>query len=136
MEPRESWRLRVFYDGECPLCRREIALVRRLDDGRGRVDLVDLAADAFDATRFGLEQGAIEARIHGALPDGTIVEGVEVFVRLYEAIDRGWLVRPARVGWIRALLDRAYGWFARNRLRLTGRAPATCSAPLPVDVAD
>ena len=126
MESNPTWEFRVFFDGECPLCRREIDMVRRLDDGRGRVDLVDLAAPDFDASRFGLEQEAIEARIHGALPDGTIVEGVDVFIRLYEAVDRGWLVRPARIGWVRGLLDRVYAWFARNRLRLTGRAPEAC----------
>ena len=129
MDGAPSWRFRVFFDGECPLCRREIDLVRRLDDGQGRVDLVDLAAPGFDASAFGLDQATIEARIHGELPDGTIVEGVDVFVHLYEALDRGWLVRPARWRGLRPLLDRAYLWFARNRLRLTGRAPRTCPMP-------
>lgn len=122
----ESWRLRVFFDGECPLCKREIAFVRRLDEGRGRVDLVDLSAPDFDASEYGLDQATIEARIHAQTPDGRTVEGVEVFVLLYEALGRGWWVAPARWPGIRWLLDRAYLWFARNRLRLTGRAPRTC----------
>ena len=120
------WRFRVFFDGDCPLCRREIDLVRRLDAGAGRIDLVDLAAPDFEAEAFGLDQATIEARIHGMRPDGTVVEGVDVFVELYEALDRGWVVRIARVGLVRAVLDRLYTWFARNRLRLTGRAPRTC----------
>lgn len=124
--PAEDWRFRVFFDGECPLCRREIELVRRLDDGAGRIDLVDLSLPDFDATAYGLEQTMIEERIHGMLPDGTVVEGVDVFIHLYEALDRGWLVRVAHVGFVRAVLDRLYTWFARNRLRLTGRAPKTC----------
>ena len=121
-----DWRFRVFFDGECPLCRREIDLVRRLDAGAGRVDLVDLALPAFDARAYGLDQTTIEERIHGMLPDGTVVEGVDVFIHLYEALDRGWLVRIAHVGFVRAVLDRLYTWFARNRLRLTGRGPKTC----------
>ncbi len=121
-----DWRFRVFFDGECPLCRREIDLVRRLDAGAGRIDLVDLSLPDFDATAYGLDQNTIEERIHGMLPDGTIVEGVDVFIHLYEALDRGWLVRIAHVGLVRAVLDRLYTWFARNRLRLTGRAPKTC----------
>ena len=32
-------RLNVWYDGDCPLCRREIALVRRLDK-RGAIEFV------------------------------------------------------------------------------------------------
>lgn len=129
LEAPPPWRFRVFYDGECPLCMREINMVRRLDAGQGRVDLIDLAEPDFEAEAFGLDQSTIEARIHGQLPDGTIVEGVDVFIHLYEAIDRGWLVRPARWSGLRPLLDRAYLWFARNRLRLTGRAPATCPVP-------
>ncbi len=125
----DGWRFRVFFDGECPLCRREIDLVRRLDAGAGRVDLVDIARPDFDAGAHGLDQETIEARIHGMLPDGTVVEGVDVFIHLYEALDRGWLVRIAQVGLVRAVLDRLYTWFARNRLRLTGRAPKTCEVP-------
>lgn len=129
VQTEPTWQFRVFYDGECPLCMREIELVRRLDDGEGRIDLIDLAAPDFDASDYGLDQSLIETRIHGQLPDGTIVEGVDVFVHLYETLDRGWLVRPARWPGVRRLLDWAYAWFARNRLRLTGRAPKTCPAP-------
>jgi predicted DCC family thiol-disulfide oxidoreductase YuxK len=124
-----SWIFRVFYDAECPLCAREIALIRRIDRGRGQVDLVDLSAPDFDASHFGLEQGTIEARIHGQWPDGRIVEGVDVFVALYEAVGLGWITAPAKWPGFRWLLDRAYLWFARNRLRLTGRTPKTCSLP-------
>ena len=127
-----TWRFRVFFDGECPLCRREIDLVRRLDAGAGRVDLVDLAVPGFEAEAFGLDQATIEARIHGMLPDGTVVEGVDVFIHLYESIDRGWAVQIAKVGFVRAILDRLYTWFARNRLRLTGRGPKTCELPPPI----
>lgn len=121
-----SWRIRVFFDADCPLCSREIEAIRRLDRGRGRVDLVDLSAASFDASAYGLEQAAIEARIHGTLPDGGVVEGVDVFVHIYTALGMGWLVAPARWPGLRTLLDLAYLWFARNRLRLTGRAPAVC----------
>jgi predicted DCC family thiol-disulfide oxidoreductase YuxK len=60
-------------------------------------------------------------RIHGRLPDGTIVEGVEVFRRLYAAVGFGPVVALTRLPGVAHLLDLAYRWFARNRLRLTGR---------------
>ena len=129
MEAAPRWVFRVFYDGECPLCVREIALIRRLDRGRGQVDLIDLAASGFDAADFGLDQGTIEDRIHGQWPDGRIIEGVDVFVALYGAVGLGWLAAPAKWPGLRWLLDLAYVWFARNRLRLTGRAPKTCPIP-------
>ncbi len=106
-------------------------MIRRLDRGRGRVDCVDLSAPDFNAGAFGLEQATIEARIHGQMPDGEIVEGVDVFVHLYDAVGLGWMTAPAHWPGFRWILDRLYLWFARNRLRWTGRAPEMCELPAP-----
>ena len=121
-----SWQLRILFDAECPLCRREGRLLERLDGGRGRISLEDISAPDFDASRYGLDPADLEARLHGVLPDGTIVQGVEVLARAYEAVGWGWFVAPARWPGFRWLLDRAYLWFARNRLRMTGREPKYC----------
>lgn len=117
----EAWSVKVLYDGECPLCAREIEMLRRLDRGRGRIAFEDIAAPDFDAGRYGLDQAAVMSRIHGVLPDGRIIEGVEVFRRLYAGVGLGWLVAPTRWPLLRPAFDAAYRWFARNRLRLTGR---------------
>jgi len=50
-----------------------------------------------------------------------------VFRRAYAAVGFGWLVAPTRWPLVRPLADAAYRWFARNRLRLTGRGEV-CSA--------
>ncbi len=119
--------IRVLYDGDCPLCMREIRFLRARDT-RGRIGFEDIAAPGFDPQRYGLDQKTVMARIHGVLPDGRIVEGVEVFRRLYEAVGLGWLVAPTRWPGLRTAFDAAYRVFARNRLRLTGRAGADCAA--------
>lgn len=113
--------IRVLFDGECPLCRREITMLERIDAGRGRLDFEDISGSDFDASRYGLETRAVHERIHGILPDGSVVEGVEVFRRAYGAIGLGWLVAPTRWPGIRQVTDALYRWFARNRLRWTGR---------------
>jgi predicted DCC family thiol-disulfide oxidoreductase YuxK len=112
---------RILFDGDCPLCRREISMLERIDGGRGRLDFEDISERSFDASRYGLEARAVHERIHGVLPDGRVVEGVEVFRRAYAAIGLGWLVAPTRWPVLRPVFDAAYRWFARNRLRLTGR---------------
>ena len=61
------------------------------------------------------------AEIHARLPDGSVIRGVEVFRRLYAAVGFGPLVALTRLPGISQLLDAAYGLFAKNRLRLTGR---------------
>ena len=119
----ESWEIEVFHDGACPLCRREIALLRKLDR-RGRIRFTDIAASDFDAAATGRSLDELLAEIHGRLPDGRWVTGVEVFRRLYAAVGCGWLVRPTRWPGVRHALDWAYRRFARNRLKWTGRCTA------------
>jgi predicted DCC family thiol-disulfide oxidoreductase YuxK len=111
----------ILIDGDCPLCRHEAALLRRLDRGRGRLALVDIASPGFDPAPLGVTMQDIMGTIHGLLPDGRLVTGVEVFRRAYGAVGWGWLWAPT--GWplVRPIADRMYNWFARRRLGLTGR---------------
>jgi predicted DCC family thiol-disulfide oxidoreductase YuxK len=120
--------LELFYDGECPLCRREVAMLRRLDRD-GRVQFTDIAAPGFDPTPLGRSHADLMARIHARLPDGQLIEGVEVFRLVYAAVGFGSLVAFSRLPGLRKLLDLGYDVFAKNRLRLTGRCDATCETP-------
>jgi predicted DCC family thiol-disulfide oxidoreductase YuxK len=119
----------VFYDGACPLCMREIGMLKRLDR-KGRILFTDIAAEGFDAGTVGMTWDALMGRIHGRLPDGTIIEGVEVFRRLYTAVGFGPLVKVSRAPGISQALDVAYRLFAKNRLKLTGRCTdVACELP-------
>lgn len=119
-----GWEIRVLFDGGCPLCAREIRALTRLDRGCGRIDFEDIAAPGFDAARYGLTARDVMDRIHAVLPDGRVVEGMEVFRRAYAAVGLGWLLAPTRWPGLRQVADAAYRSFARNRLRLTGRVDA------------
>jgi len=117
----------VFYDGECPLCEREIDMLRHRDR-RERIRFTDIAADAFDAGSVGVSPDALMARLHGRLPDGTIIDGVEVFRLLYAAVGFERAARVSRLPVVAPLLDAAYAAFAKRRLWLTGRcADGTCT---------
>lgn len=119
--------LEVFFDGDCPLCRREIAFARRLD-GRGAVRFTDIADPSFDPSSSGISRADLMARIHARTEDGSVVEGVGVSRRLYAAVGLGPLVVLSRIGPLARLLDAAYTWFAENRLRITGRCEdGTCA---------
>ena len=124
-----DFEVEVFYDGACPLCMREIAMLRRRDQ-QGRIRFTDIAAPGFDVGTTGLDWEALMGRIHGRLPDGTIIEGVEVFRRLYAAVGFAKLAAVSRVPGISQALGLAYGLFAKNRLRLTGRCvDGACPVP-------
>lgn len=110
----------VFFDGDCPLCKREIDVLRRMDKA-GEILFTDIAAEGFQVGDMGLTWDDLMARIHGRLPDGRIVEGVEVFRQLYGVVGFGWVVKVSRWPGVAGLLDGGYRIFAANRLRWTGR---------------
>ena len=111
---------------------REIRMLRRLD-GRGRIQFTDIAAPDFDAIALGKDQKTFMDTIQGRLPDGTWIEGVEVFRRLYAAVGFGALVGITRLPGISTLADLAYASFAKNRLRLTGRCSKDSAGACTLD---
>jgi predicted DCC family thiol-disulfide oxidoreductase YuxK len=120
--------IEVFYDGACPLCAREIRMLRGVDR-RQRIRFTDIADDRFDAREVGAPLGVLAARIHGRLPDGRMIEGVEVFRRMYAAVGFPRLVAMTRWPVVAPALEIAYGVFARYRRRLTGQCSGGTCAP-------
>lgn len=134
MKPRanEDYEVEVFYDGGCPLCRREITFLKRRDR-RNRIRFTDIDSPSFNADAVGKRHDELMARIQGRLRDGTWLQGVEVFRRMYAAIGFSGIVTLSRLPLISQILDLGYSVFARNRLRLTGRCTAQSCLPKLVD---
>lgn len=103
--------LLVWYDGACPLCRREINLMRRLDR-RQAIRFVDAAQPD---TSCPIDRAALLARFH-AEEDGVVLSGAAAFAAMWRAIP---LLRPlgllARNRVVLQLLERAYLAFLRVR---------------------
>jgi predicted DCC family thiol-disulfide oxidoreductase YuxK len=110
-------RIKMLYDGLCPLCKREVRVIGR-HDKHGMIEPVDIAAPGFDAEGLGLTRSTVHARMHAILPDGSVVTGMEAFRRIYDAIGMGWLWRWT--GWpiLRPIFDVLYAGFAKVRPRL------------------
>jgi predicted DCC family thiol-disulfide oxidoreductase YuxK len=116
-----NWQIKLFFDGQCPLCAREQRFLERLDRGRGRLAFEDITDPSFDPADYGLTEQEVHDQIHGVLPNDRVVRGLEVFRRAYAAVGYGWLLAPTKWPVIKPIADKAYQLFARNRLRLTGR---------------
>jgi predicted DCC family thiol-disulfide oxidoreductase YuxK len=71
----------VWFDGACPLCLREIALMRRLDR-RGAIAFVDVASP--DAV-CPIDQRELLARFH-ARENGVLLSGAAAFAAMWRAI--------------------------------------------------
>ncbi len=119
----EKARLTVWFDGACPLCRREIALMQRLDR-RGRIAFVDVSAPQAACP---IDRDALLARFHAREGD-TMLSGAAAFAAMWRAIPMlrplGLAARWQPVAW---LLERGYRQFLRYRpalQRWMGKAPS------------
>ncbi len=125
MRPRphsvKPYPLTVYYDGECPICRREIDLMKMFNR-KDHLQFIDFSNSSFHATDPGLNQCDLGKVIHARWSGGTLITGVEVFREMWEGVGLGFLARCSRRPIFNKLLVKAYAWFAKNRLRLTGRA--------------
>ena len=46
----QRWEIKMLYDGDCPLCMREVNMLQRRDAGIGRIEFVDIASPDYDAS--------------------------------------------------------------------------------------
>ncbi|MFZ9738041.1 MAG: thiol-disulfide oxidoreductase DCC family protein [Prochlorotrichaceae cyanobacterium] len=122
MSLNHSWEMTLLYDGECPLCLREVRFLEAQDRGRGLVQFVDVMDPTYDPTQHGgVTFEAAMGRIHALKADGTVLQGVEVFRQLYSVLGIGWIYAATRWPVIRPLVDALYDRWADWRLALTGR---------------
>jgi predicted DCC family thiol-disulfide oxidoreductase YuxK len=107
--------LTVWYDAACPLCVREIALMRRLDR-RGRIAFEDVSQTGADCP---LDRAALLARFHAQEAGRPPVSGAAAFAAMWRQIP---MLRPlgeaARWGPLLWALERLYLRFLRVRPRL------------------
>ncbi len=123
MSTQNHWKITLLYDGQCPLCMREVNFLRRKDSKRGLVRFVDIAAADYDPQdNAGISYEAAMGRIHGILADGTVLQNVAVFRYVYEVLGMGWVYRLTKIPLFGKLADVLYGLWAKYRLQLTGRS--------------
>lgn len=114
--------LTLLFDGGCPLCLREVKILRRRDAGQGRLAFVDVDDPAYDPAHYGgITYADAMGRMHALRSDGEVIRDVEVFRQAYGLVGLGWLYAPTRWPLLRPLVDALYGLWARWRLAVTGR---------------
>ena len=121
---KPTWQIKLLYDGECPLCVREVNFLLKKDASRGLVDFVDIADKNYNPEENGgVDYETAMGRIHGVLPNGEVIKNVEVFRRVYETLGMGWVYALTKIPVIGFIANWIYGIWADLRLKLTGRPP-------------
>ncbi|MEM7772660.1 MAG: DUF393 domain-containing protein [Cyanobacteria bacterium P01_A01_bin.37] len=133
-----DWKIKLLYDGDCPLCLREVNFLAKHDDGRGLVNFVDISDAGYSPDdNAGIDYETAMGRIHAIRSDGTIITNVEVFRQTYQVLGMGWIYAATKWPVIGPFVDWVYELWAERRLALTGRpsleslieARKECEAP-------
>ena len=107
----------VYFDGACPLCRGEMALLKARN-GAGLLEFIDIAQPGFDPTPLGASLDAMLQLIHVRRPDGGWLIGIPAFVVIYEATGFPNVARWLRKPWFARLAARAYPWLVKHRYQM------------------
>lgn len=104
----------VYYDGCCPLCAREIRVMRRLDRHR-RLSFLDVTRhDVGD-----MDRDALLRRFHVRASDGQTISGAAAFAAVWRQLPAlAWLGRLAATQPAARMLELAYRGFLRFRPKL------------------
>ena len=114
-------KLIFLYDGGCPLCRRETDFLKRRDK-IGNIRFVDINSDNYDPTNYqNISFEKAMSNLHGILHDGNLIQGLDVLAYAYQLVGLGWVYFPTKIPIISNLLKIFYGFWAKYRLKITGR---------------
>lgn len=112
--------LTLFHDGQCPLCRKEIAWLRRHPRSE-LIRFVDIRAEGFSAQAWGQRFEDMMGKLHLRDAAGRWFIGMDASRALYATLGHRRWVRLSSVPGVRELLDIGYLGFARLRPWLTAR---------------
>lgn len=115
------WKVNMLYDSECPLCMHEVRFLQKRD-GKKLIKFTDICALDYDPEFNGnvsYEEGM--KKIHAVLADGTVIRGLEVFEKVYDAVGLGWVYSFSKIPVMFRFGERVYDFWARKRMWLTGR---------------
>ncbi|CAA7021810.1 unnamed protein product [Microthlaspi erraticum] len=118
----QNWKIKMLYDGDCPLCMREVNMLRERNEKHGSIKFVDISSQDYSPEENqGLDYKTVMGQIHAIQSDGNVVKGVEAFRRLYEEVGLGWVYTITKFEPIGKVADAVYDFWAKYRLQVTGR---------------
>ncbi|PAV26321.1 thiol-disulfide oxidoreductase [Tamilnaduibacter salinus] len=103
----------LFYDGQCPLCMKEIRLLRRI--GGNDLRLIDVHGLKDPATWPGIPLEYLLQRLHLLDGEGIYRTGLRAMVQTWSHTPLGFLFRLLLLPGVRTLAEAAYNRWAERR---------------------
>jgi len=108
-------KVKVYYDGLCILCSREIDHYRRQAGGEG-ISFVDITDPRFSAQQEGLDPFLVHKVMHVRAADGELKTGVDAFITIWQQLPRYQpIARIAKHKSIQFFLNAGYQGFVKIR---------------------
>lgn len=127
-------KVRVYFDGLCHLCSREINHYRGLR-GAENLQFIDITSTMFDAKKENLDPREIHKNMHVKDRDGRLHVGVDAFICLWKELPALRFLGPlAKQQPIYGFLKILYAAFARVRPLLPRKScedSPYCELPKP-----
>ena len=121
----------VIYDGECPLCQRSVAILKKLD-GFGRLSYADARKpESLPVDAPPLDPKRLLEEMHVVTPDGArVYHGFKAFRWLAWRLPALWPLAPfLYIPGVPTIGQRVYLWVAKNRLQLVPCHGGVCPMP-------
>lgn len=106
-------KLKVFFDGNCVLCDKEIKHYLKKDKSSLLIP-INIMDKNFDATSYGLDPEMVHLHIYAIDENGTIYSKVDTFIEIWKRIPSfHFAAKIASKSGMKWLLDKGYLVFAK-----------------------
>ena len=109
-----------LFDGECPLCLKETNFLKNKDQLK-KILFVDISNNYNPSNFNNITYDTAMKNLHGILRSGDTIKGIDVLAYSYELVGLGWIYYPVKFPLVSQLIRFAYKYWAKYRLKLTGR---------------
>lgn len=123
-EHKSNNNLKFLYDGECPICKREICILQKKDT-QSKIKFIDInSKDFLDSKPNNIDYKTAMSQIHAIDSKGNLLVGIPAFAAAYARCQLLVTSTFLRIPFIARALKPIYKLFAKNRLWITGRSKA------------
>lgn len=88
MKPKNKnlQKIKVFYDGKCIVCVKEIDFYSRRDK-ENKIEFIDISLPSFDPVSEGIDPNQVQKVFHVKDLNNSLVTGVDAFIKIWEVLD-------------------------------------------------
>jgi len=113
----------MYHDGDCPLCNYEVNIMKKLDISKA-IHWVDITKDKRSLDEAGISYQQAMDRVHVRDENNIMQTGVRGFLLVWKELPYYRRIVPIieKVPFLLSTLEVFYSFFAKHRLKITGKA--------------